>query len=300
MAWRFLNLCPVWSRIGRDCCKSWNGTGASIRIAAPYPLTTALLTAFAVFLCLAPHLYPALQQSWYSAYWALGFVVFRGVVVVVAAANLLLLRTYPAAWIHGLTLVILLGALFLWLLLAQLDATAHTAEFIVVPLLLTVACALALWRRCRPLGLGMSGLCLLVLCLGLLFPNADQAELSGKSLHNSVADQPVLSLADLGDESSLTGTGYETAGAFLARHTVYWEMSETASVSSEVYRCLTAGIAQAILADELGGGWTEIDGGWSKNDGRTVLLCDGRTVALLTWSESFDAQSLELAAANVF
>ena len=132
------------------------------------PLMVLLSVVFAIFmfggatwLGLGP---------WYASYRALGMAVFRWVAAALAAANLLTLRSYASAWVHGLTpWVILLGELFPVLLMSQLDESRNRTYFIGVLAVLALACGLTFWQKARALGLSLSGVCLLVLCLGLLF-----------------------------------------------------------------------------------------------------------------------------------
>lgn len=161
-------------------------------------------------------------------------------------------------------------------LLTMLDETAHPLYFAGFLVLIALACAVTLWIRSRGLGLGLAAVCLLVLCAGLVFPQVSWSESSGKGLHNEVADRPVVQLTDLGVEESLTGTGYETEGTFLVRSTSYWEISEDASVSSQVYGCLSWGLANQVR-DYLynSGNWERTDYGWTQPGGQGGAAVEG-------------------------
>lgn len=239
--------------------------------------------------------------SWYLSYGEMGRLFLLGVSVLVTAANLVTLRSYPSAWVHGLTPPILVGSLLVLILLTMLDETAHPLYFAGFLVLIALACAVTLWLRARKLGLGLAAVCLVVLCVGLVFPNVSWSESSGKGLHNEVADRPVVQLADLGVEESLTGTGYETEGTFLVRSTSYWEISEDASVSSQVYHCLTQGLTRDLLRQLLAtGSWQQTDYGWTSREGKAVLLWKGNAVAEVVYSEPLALEQIEAMEAQVF
>ena len=256
------------------------------------PLMVLLSVVFAIFmfggatwLGLGP---------WYASYRALGMAVFRWVAAALAAANLLTLRSYASAWVHGLTpWVILLGELFPVLLMSQLDESRNRTYFIGVLAVLALACGLTFWQKARALGLSLSGVCLLVLCLGLLFPNISRTEGSGKALRNEVSGRPVVTLSDLSEDSALTGSDYAVSGTFLARQTEYWEMSDSASVTSQVTCCLTRGVARQVLERTLNGGaWTRTDYGWQSREGKMILLEQGRTIAQISSGEALTAEQI--------
>lgn len=239
--------------------------------------------------------------AWYQSYQSMGQGLILGVSVLVTAANLVTLRSYASAWVHGLTPPVLVGSLLLLVLLTMLDETAHTVYFAAFLAIIALACAVTLWLRARKLGLSLAGVCLVVLCLGLLFPNVSRTESSGKGLHNQVADRPVVQLTDLGVEDSLTGTGYETDGTFLVRSTSYWEMSEEANVSSQVYQCLTDSLAQDMLDHLLAAGsWEPTEYGWTGREGKAILLRQGTRVAEIVYSEPLLQEQIEAVEAQVF
>ena len=232
--------------------------------------------------------------AWYTSYHALGFAVFRWVAVALAAANLVTLRSYASAWVHSLTLwVMLLGVVFPVLLLTQLDNSQNRTYFIALLVVLALACGLTFWQKARALGLSLTGVCLAVLCIGLLFPNVDHTEGSGKALRGEVANQSVVLLSDLGDDGALTGSGYTTGGTFAARRTEYWELSDSSSVTTVSTRCLTNGVAQQVLSRALSAGaWTQTDYGWESREGKSILFCHGTTVVQLTCGETLTAEQL--------
>ena len=264
------------------------------------PLMVLLSVVFAIFmfgganwLGLGP---------WYASYRALGMAVFRWGAAALAAANLLSLRSYASAWVHGLTpWVILLGELFPVLLMAQLDESQNRTYFVAVLAVLALACGLTFWQKARALGLSLSGVCLLVLCLGLLVPNISRTEGSGKALRNEVSDRPVLTLSDFSDDSALTGSGYAVSGTFLARQTEYWEMSDSSSVTSQVTRCLTQGTARQVLKRTLNNGaWTQTDYGWQSREGKMVLLEQGRTIVQISCGEVLTTEQIDVIQNKLF
>lgn len=263
------------------------------------PLLMVVLLAFTVLLWFGMGMDAA--GPWFLSYRALGGRIILGVSLVVTISNLVTLRSYPSAWIHGLTLPVLVGSLLGLVLLTMLDETAHPLYFAGLLVLIALACAVTLWLRNRKLGLTLAGVCLAVLCVGLMFPNVNRTESSGKGLHNQVADKPVIQLTDLEQEGELTGTGYETEGTFLVRSTSYWEMSEEASVSSQVYHCLSWGLANDLKDFLLStGNWEQTDYGWTSREGKAVLLWKGNTVAEIVYSAPLSSAQVEAIEAQVF
>lgn len=263
------------------------------------PLLMVLLLAFTVLIWFGMGLNVA--GPWFLSYRALGGWILLGVSLVVTLANLVTLRSYPSAWVHGLTPPILVGSLLVLVLLTMLDETAHPLYFAGFLVLIALACAVTLWLRARKLGLGLAAVCLLVLCVGLVFPNVNWSESSGKGLHNQVADRHVVQLTDLGVEEPLTGTGYETEGTFLVRSTSYWELSENTSVSSQVFHCLSWGMANRVKDFLLASGnWEQTDYGWTSREGKAVLLWKGNTVAEVVYSEPLAPEQIEAVEAQVF
>lgn len=239
--------------------------------------------------------------QWYLSYRSMGVLVVQWLSLLLTGANLVTLRSYASAWVHGLTPPILVGSVFWLVLCTMMDETAHPLYFAGILGAVALACVLTLWLRNRKLGLGLAGICLVVLCLGLIFPNVSRTESSGKGLHNQVADQPVIQLADLEQEGELTGTGYETEGTFLVRGTSYWEISEHASVSSQVYHCLSYGMANQVRDLLLAtGSWEQTDYGWTSREGKAVLLWKGNTVAEIVYSEPLSLAQIEAIEAQVF
>ena len=256
------------------------------------PLTLVLLLAWTLLLLF--WLTRWNLSAWFLSYGTMGRIFLLGASVLVTAANLVTLRSYASAWIHGLTPPILVGSLLVLVLLTMLDETDHPLYFAGFLILIALACAVTLWIKARALGLGLSAVCLLVLCVGLVFPNVSWSESSGKGLHNEMADRPVVQLSDLGVEDALTGTGYQNEGTFLVRNTSYWEISETASVSSQVYHCLSWGLANDVKDFLLStGNWEQTDYGWTSREGKAVLLWKGDTVAEIVYSEPLSLEQVE-------
>ncbi len=240
-------------------------------------------------------------EPWYLSYRTLGLWAARGVAVALAAANLAALRSYTSAWVHGLTPWVMVGSFLLLFLATMLDETAHTLYFAGFVGLIGLACALTLWMRSRGLGLSLAGVCALVLCLGLLFPNVSQTSSGGSALHNQWGDAPVVQLSDLGLEGTLTYSSYTTGGTLLVRSTSYWEMTEEESVSSQVYRCLNGALAQAVVERTLAtGSWSETAYGYTSREGKTVLLRQENRVAWVTCSQPLTEDALEAICAQVF
>lgn len=263
------------------------------------PLLAALAVAWAVLLFGAER--RLALEPWYLSYFSLSLRVVQTAAAALAVANLATLRSYLSAWVHGLTLPVMLECLLLMILMRQLDESDQTAFFVVILLILAVASFVTLWWRCRPLAAVMTGACLLVLCLGLLFPNVNRVDLAGTGLHREMADQPVLQLSDLGVEDALTGTSCQTGGTFLVRETCYGEWADSASVSSEVWRCLTGSLADRIVSTQLRrGNWTGTDDGWSTSDGKNLLLRRGNTVALVTYTDALTEEQIQRVYAEMF
>lgn len=263
------------------------------------PLMLILLLAWTILLLLwAGHWN---LGTWYQSYQSMGQGFILAVSILVTAANLVTLRSYASAWVHGLTPSVLAGSFLLLVLMTILDESAHTLYFAAFLIIIALACAVTLWMRSRKLGLSLAGVCLVVLCLGLLFPNVNRTESSGKGLHNEMTDQPVVQLADLGVEDALSGTGYETDGTFLVRSTSYWEMSEEANVSSQVYHCLTLGLTRDLIGQLLDtGNWQQTDYGWTSREGKAALLWKGNTVAEVVYSEPLSVEQIEAIEAQIF
>ena len=240
-------------------------------------------------------------EPWYLSYRTLGLWAARGVAVALVAANLATLRSYASAWVHGLTPWVMVGSFLLLFLATMLDETAHTLYFAGFVGLIGLACALTLWMRSRGVGLSLAGVCALVLCLGLLFPNVSQTSSGGSALHYQWGDAPVVQLSDLGVDDTLNGSSYETEGTVLVRSVSYWEMTENDSISSQVYRCLTGRLAQSVLDRALNAGsWTATDDGWTSREGRAVLLRQGNDVALVTYSQTLTQEQITAVREAVF
>ena len=231
--------------------------------------------------------------DWYASYTQFAL---RGLAVeaaAVTAANLLSLRSYASAWIHGLTPFAGLAGAVIFICGFALDNRKEPAILISVTMLLAVACVLMFWGMNRALALGPSGFCLVILCLGLLFPGEDRsalvtgpgtaAELA--AIRREAESRPVVRLEDVGLEDEPKGVSYEVSGTFLAREYTYYEFSEENAVTSTVYVCLTPGIARQVHHDLLENLW-----GLGEYD---LLLNEGRTVARVTCSEPISDQDCD-------
>lgn len=228
--------------------------------------------------------------EWYASYTQLALRGLAIAAVVVTAANLLSLRTYVSAWVHGLTPMAVLAGVVVFIGGFALDNREEPAILISVTLLLAAACILMFWNMNRALALGPAGFCLVILCLGLLFPGGMQGAIAGNSgtsaeltaLRHEVEDKPVVMLEDVGLEGEPWSAVYETSGTFLAREYSYLEYNEDYSVQSRVFICLTPGIARQVYGDLREAAWGL--GEWD------VLLIEGRTVARVTCSEPIEDQ----------
>ena len=110
-----------------------------------------------------------------------------------------------------------------------------------------------------------------------------------------MSGRPVVILSDLSDDSALTGSSYAVSGTFLARQTEYWEMSDSASVTSQVTHCLTQGIARQVLERTLSGGaWTRTDYGWQSREGKMILLEQGRTIVQISCGAALTAEQIDV------
>lgn len=228
--------------------------------------------------------------EWYASYTQLAL---RGLAIaasVVTAANLLSLRSYGSAWVHGLTPMIVVAGVVVFICSFALDMRGNPAFLTGIMVLLASACFLMLWGRNRAFALSLSGFCLIVLCLGLLFPNVDRAvyqpgaELT--ALRHEAADHPVVQMEQIGLEEELEAVTFETTGTFLARHYSYQEMGWENDLSSSVYVCLTPGIAEQIY-EELERKTPGLDGE------NRLLLREGRTVALISCSVPLSGQEFD-------
>lgn len=239
--------------------------------------------------------------QWYLSYRNMGLLVVQWLSLLLTGANLVTLRSYASAWVHGLTPPILVGSVFWLVLCTMLDETAHPLYFAGILGAVALACGLSLWLRNRILGLSMAGICVFLICLGLIFPNVERTESGGKGLHHEMADMPVVQLTDLGQEGALSGTGYETEGTFLVRSTSYWEISDDVSVSSQVYRCLSSGLANRVRDLLLAtGSWEQTEYGWTSREGKAALLWKGNIVAEVVYSDPLSQEQIEAIEAQVF
>jgi hypothetical protein len=232
-------------------------------------------------------------SSWYLSYQSMGFGVLKWIVLALTAVNLLTLHSYLSAWVRGFSPWCLMGSVLAFLLLTVFDQRGETIFFLLVLLIIALACGLSFWQRNRALALSTSGVCLAVLCLGLLFPNAQQVDTNSRQLHNQMADQPVIQLTDLGEDETLFDTEYSTGGTFLVQRINYYEWGEEHSVSSQVYRCLTESLAQQLQEQLLTqSAWQQTQQGWQTGSGKTVLLRQGKLVAVVTYDQPLEDEQI--------
>ena len=258
----------------------------------PFLLLAGLL--FMIALLTWRMFHPGLGEAWYSTYLNAGTPLVVGALAALAAAYVISLRSYVSAWIHGITPLAMAGGLFFLLLLGLLGESGDTVFFVLLLLALAAALVFTLWRKSRITAAVMAGLCLVTLGAGLLSPNIDRTSTGSRELHYATAEQPVVQLTNLGLDGELNGAGYRVDGTFLARRTTYWELSDMDSVSSEVTQCLTRGIADEVTDRALAlGDWTAERWGWSRDDGTTLLLRSGRTVAKVTLPRTLSEAELE-------
>ena len=260
------------------------------------PLSIVLLLALTVLL------FAGLGRTgpWYLSYNGLCCPILFGVTLALAAANLVTLRTYPSAWVHGLTIPILVGEMYFAVVLSQLDRTDQPVYFALLLLILALACFVSLWSRNRGLGAALGGLCLVILCLGLVFPPSTRLDAAG-SLRGAAAGEQIVTLADLGAEEAVKGASLEHDGTFLVRRTTYWEYSGAGQVSSVVYTCLTGTLAEDVVERQLrSGSWEEIADGWRSANGESLLLRYGRTVALVTGDRPFTQEQASVVFQTLF
>lgn len=266
------------------------------------PLMLAVLFVFGAGLLLLRQLYPELRTQWYLSYAGLCLPFASAICFGLFAANLLTLRSYASAWVHGLTAPILFGSVFTALVVWQLDNTGQTWFFTGFLLLLALACFLSFWRLNRVVAAILPAVCLVLLCLGLAFPQVDQTEMGSASLRHYAEQKQVITLEDMGVTDPLSVTGYRTTGTILVHRTTYWEISkEGASCSSEVYSCATTALAD-MVSDQLRsvGTWELTDEGFVRADGSTVLLRRGKTIAVVSCSDVMDDVLIETVYQAIF
>ena len=265
----------------------------------PFLLLAGLLVMIGLLAWRMMH--PGLGQAWYSTYLNAGTPVVTGALAALAAAYVVSLRSYVSAWVHGFTPLVMVGGLFFLLLLGLLGESGDKVFFILLLLVMAAALVFTLWHRSRPTAFVMAGLCLVTLAAGLLSPNLDRTAAAGRELHYETADKAVIQLTDLGIDGELRGSGYQVDGTFFARWTAYWELTDEASVSSEVTRCLTRGIADDVTERALArGNWTAERWGWSRDDGTTLLLRSGNSVAKVTLPEAATEGAITQIQAELF
>lgn len=209
------------------------------------PLMQALLFLLAGLLFLLPVARPELGDQWYLSWFGVCLPVLRLITVGALVVNILTFRTYAAAWIHGMTPWVIFGALWLTLIISRLDDRGETVYFTMILLLLACAGVVSMWNMLRKAGFVAAGVCVLVLCLGLIFPTVNEA---GNNLRGMVKEEAIVTLSDVGDDSHLTGCGFETEGTVFVNKATYWEISEAENLICEHYQCLTWSLAQSVYA----------------------------------------------------
>lgn len=240
-------------------------------------------------------------EAWYSTYFHLGIPVVCGVMAALALAYPVTWRSYPSAWIHGLTPPVALASGFMLLLLRILDESEDQVFLVLLLVAVAAAILLGLWRKSRITAIVCAGICLLVLCAGILCPNVNRTVGAGKELHYETTGASVLQFTDLGDDCELKESGYQVNGTVLARKTSYWEFSDQGSISSEVTKCALSCIAEDVAARAFAqGNWTEETWGWSCNEGKTILLRHGNRIAVVTASEPILDEQIETIQQKLF
>ena len=238
--------------------------------------------------------------AWYLSYTGICERVLFVVTLALAAANLVTLRTYPSAWVHGLTIPVLVGEMYFAVVLSQLDRTDQPVYFAVLLLILALACGASLWHKARMLGVALGGICLVVLCLGLIFPLSTRLDAAG-SLRGDAAGDQIVTLADLGYEEAVKGASLEHNGTFLVRRTTYWEYSGEGQISSVVYSSLSSALAGDVVERQLrSGSWEEMEDGWRSADREKLLLRFGRTVVLVTGDRPIPEEQVDIIFEKLF
>lgn len=265
----------------------------------PYLLFAGLIGFIALLACYV--WYFGSSEVWYSTYFGLGIPVVGGVMAAFALAYLVTRRSYPSAWVHGLTPPAILAGGFLLLLLRILDESEDWLFLILVLIAVATAIIFGLWRKSRITAGVCAGICLVVLCMGILYPNVNRTVGAGKELHYETTGALVVQRTDFGDDCELKGSGYQVNGTVFARKTSYWELSDRGSVSSEVTKCALSCVADDVFARAFAqGNWTEEAWGWSRNEGKIILLRSGNRVAVVTNSEPVLDEQIEIIQQKLF
>ena len=266
------------------------------------PILFALLFLLGALAGFVRTVVPEWGTQWFMSYAGMILPALSGLCFVLLGLNLLAMRSYLSAWIHGVTIpvlfVVFLSSLALW----QLDNRGQNLYFIGFLVLLALAWGLTFWRYHRLLSMAIPAICLVVLCVGLLFPCADVTAVSGSSLRHQLEDAPVVNLTQFGVDDAVTASGYRTEGTFLVCKTTYWEVSEAGtSCSSEVYSCATTALADG-LSEQLRsvGTWEPSSDGFVRYGGRTVLLRRGKVLALISCSQPMEDSQLDAIYTHIF
>lgn len=266
------------------------------------PILFALLFGLGALAGFLRSMAPEWSTQWYMSYAGMIRPAFMALCFVLLGLNLLSMRSYLSAWIHGLTIPVLFGAIFAALALWQLDNRAQNLYFVGFLVLLAVAWGLTFWRYNKVVSFVIPGVCLIVLCLGQLFPQMDTTTLSGSSLRHQLENEPVVTLAQFEVDEPLSASGYRTQGTFLVTKTTYWEVSESGtSCSSEVYSCATTALADAV-SEQLRsvGTWESCSDGFARDGGKTILLRRGKLLALVSCSQPMDDSWLDAIYTHIF
>ncbi len=234
-------------------------------------LITAVFLVFFLLLTLYNRSVLAATPFW-ASYLSLAAHFLQGLFFILFAVNLIALqRFYFSAWVHGLTPWIAIGGGLLTLLTIQLDQSG--ISLLVIPCLLTLACLLTFWQKNRILAISTAAVCVAFLLVGVLFPPISVSE-----------------------SASSYSYSYQTGGTFLVQKTEQWELRNGDDCCATIYRCLTDGLADAVLDRLLdNGSWLETDFGWQSSSGNYILARNGRLIVTISKSDGFDNPAETLA-----
>lgn len=252
-----------------------------------------LLIAVCFFLLAA--FVPFYQREWYLSYSGICIHAFRWVFAALFGINLVLLPTYAGAWIRSLTPWLISGSILTSILLGLLDLRQDQGMFFLLVVGVAAACVLGLWKLCKGIGFGIAACCAIVLAIGIVVPHVNVDKMSGTSLRPMVEHAPVVTLADFEWDAPLEGSGYITKGTFFAKQYSYTEFSAEASLNTETYRCIDNRIADLVEADLMEHGrWLEgeLEQTWVSASGKTVLMREGKTVSVVSFSEDMETDQI--------
>ncbi len=238
---------------------------------------------------------PFYQRGWYLTYSGICVHALRWVFAALLGVNLVLLPTYAGSWLRSLTPWFISGFVLLSILLGLLDLRQDQGVFVLLLIGVALACVLGLWKLSKGIGFSISALCGIVLILGLAFPHVDMDQMSGSSLRPVVEHAPVVTMEQFQREEPLEGSEYTTKGTIFATHYSYTEVSSEASLNTETYDCIDHRIADLVEADLMEHGrWqnSELEQTWVSASGKTVLMRDGTTVSLVSYSEDMSEEQI--------